>query len=196
MFAKKTSLFAFGVCAATLARTITASEGKILEVNATAVGLERAATLEPSETLRLSGLELETEAFAAALLLRPFEVFAPDAIIVVHGDEGDRQHPVPHNIYLGGSIEGRNGSFAALTIRQNGQIRGLVADAGRRWSVITDSETGELQGEAIPSDPQTGFECEADLLQPDEIDPSEAAPIGFLAQLSSLRFRRRQPHTR
>ncbi|MGB3562308.1 MAG: M12 family metallo-peptidase, partial [Thermoanaerobaculia bacterium] len=73
------------------------------------------------------------------LELERFLVFAPDALIVI---DGTKERPVPENVYFKGRIEGDLGSRVLLTLRQSGELRGLVFRPGELWVLAGGTGTG------------------------------------------------------
>jgi len=99
-------------------------------------GLLPAAIAVPvGERLRIDGVELPGLPGRSALELRRFEIFAPDAQIVVHGSDGEETLAAPANHYFRGYIDGARASTAYLSIRASGEARGILSDGGRYWIV-------------------------------------------------------------
>lgn len=93
--------------------------------------LARAArAVEPGGTLRLERLVLDGA--TETLELERFAVFTPDAEILVHGEDGATERlPVPDNAHFRGGVVGAPGSLAILSVRESGEVRGLVRLDGR-----------------------------------------------------------------
>jgi hypothetical protein len=67
---------------------------------------------------------------AARLTLERFEVFAPDAAVILKDDTGERRLPPPAAVFFRGSVVGDAGSTAFVSMDENGQLRGIVHQAG------------------------------------------------------------------
>ena len=89
--------------------------------------------------LRLTALQLEGLPAPSDLLLERFRVFTPDARIVI---DGTKERPVPDNLYFKGRITGDAGSRVLLTLRQSGELRGLVLRPGELWVLAGGTGTG------------------------------------------------------
>jgi hypothetical protein len=119
-------------------------------------------------TLRLSGLELDGIPGAQNLELERFRVFTSDARIVLDNHE---ILPVPDNRYFKGQIAGEPGSRVLLTLRQSGELRGLVQRDGELWMLGGGAGSGIVapglaSRRADPSlelaDRTEGFRCLTD----------------------------------
>ena len=89
-------------------------------------------------TLRLEGLELDGIPGASELELERFRVFTPDARIFLD----DETLPIPDNRYFKGRIAGEAGSRVLLTLRESGELRGLVLRDGELWVLGGGPGTG------------------------------------------------------
>lgn len=128
--------------------------------------------------LHLEGLTLEPAAPPAGLDLERFEVFAPDARIVVHGRDGDEERPAPASAYFRGRVIGEPDSMALLAVHESGRMRGIVRRADGLWELAPEPPRAggarrlvARRVEAPEADPSIGFECAADELPP--------APVSF-----------------
>ncbi len=131
--------------------------------------------------LRLTAVPLPSgEASAGAdLELERFEVFAPEARIVVHGTAGTTTLPAPANAYFRGTIDGLPGSVAFLTVRAAGGVRGLAAHGGEYWLIDGDDggrraaggvEVRRIDAATEFAEKIAGFSCGSDhLATPREI---------------------------
>lgn len=130
--------------------------------------------------LSIGGVDLGATRLAAIFELERFEVFAPQARIVVHGEAGDAFLPIPENAYFRGTIAGDPRSSVFLTSLAAGGLRGMAAAGGEYW--VMSAEVPGLQ--TAPSlrvrriDSQTGlvgrtggFECDTDRLEDVEGGP-------------------------
>ncbi|MDG2307089.1 MAG: M12 family metallo-peptidase [Candidatus Binatia bacterium] len=80
-----------------------------------------------------------------ALSLRRVEVFRPGALIVVHRGTRTVSVPAPDTAYFAGTVEGRPGSFAFLSVDAERRTRGLVSDGEGMWTVTSENGTPEVQ---------------------------------------------------
>jgi hypothetical protein len=99
-----------------------------------------AATLAVGSRLRLENTQVTDTGETAALVLERFEVFTSDAKITVHGVLGDEVTPAPANAYFRGSIDGRPGSRAFLSVLENGNVQGIVADDETMYLIGGDDD--------------------------------------------------------
>lgn len=121
-------------------------------------------------TVWLDDVVLDTRAAPVRLQLERFQAFAPDAWVEVH--DGARVHRLaaPDNAYFRGQLEGDQDSWAVLTVRAAGQVRGLVRAGGQVW-VLAGEATGRLESRVVAApqelaDVAEGFECQAERLTP------------------------------
>jgi hypothetical protein len=129
--------------------------------------------------LRLTGLQLAGLPGTSDLDLERFRVFTPDARIVI---DGTRERAVPDNLYFKGRITGDPGSRVLLTLRQTGELRGVVLRGGELWVLAGGSGTGivapGLVGRRAEPDVElaehiAAFSCKTDRLVPqDDLSPS------------------------
>lgn len=134
----------------------------------------RARRLPVGSSFTLTGLTLDAALPKAALELERFEVFARDAKVVIHREKGEEILPAPANAYFRGRVAGDPESTAILTVRAQGGVRGLVAQAGRMW-VMEAGGDGRLAAAAIDFGRDVGdrdFSCASDHLS----DPRESVP--------------------
>jgi hypothetical protein len=139
--------------------------------------------------LFVSGVELAPGAPPEALELERFEVFTPDAVVLVHGAEGEQRHPVTRGqAWFRGRVAGEPASLAVLSVRPSGEVRGVVQREGGMWILggepATAAErTARLAARAVDaatSGPAAdGFTCAADELEPPPVqrltEPSSTA---------------------
>ena len=124
------------------------------------------------ETIELAAVPVEGLGEVTARLER-FEVFAPDARIVVQGGPAVRELPIPDNVYLRGQLDARPGSRVHLTVRASGEVRGLITEAGAYWmvGVVGQRADGAPMLAVRRADPAAleavdgGFDCRADDLR-------------------------------
>ncbi len=123
----------------------------------------------------------------AALELFRFAAFAPGARVALHGPGGTDLVPAPDSLRFRGTVAGDPWSRAFLTVRANGNVRGLVVAGGRLW-LFNDHLAGEAQPELQlrELDPERlgrDFACLTDgSLRPPAPTPARAAsPVGLPA---------------
>ncbi len=76
------------------------------------------------------------------LELERFAVFAPDAVVEVHGESGVTRLSPPDSAYFRGRVSGRPGSTALVSALENGEVRGLVLDGERVFQLGADPDDG------------------------------------------------------
>lgn len=139
----------------------------------------RARRVPAGSTLTLIGLPLDAALPKVALELERFEVFARDAKVVIHRQQGEEILPAPANAYFRGRVAGDPDSTAILTVRVQGGARGLVARAGQMW-VMQSGDDGRLAVRTIDFARDMGdrdFSCAADrLADPPETAAAAASP--------------------
>ncbi len=64
------------------------------------------------------------------LRLQRFEVFAPDAIVVMRDDRGESRAAPPAIAHFRGQVDGLPGSVVFVSVRGDGRILGIVHDGG------------------------------------------------------------------
>ncbi|HXT19317.1 MAG TPA: M12 family metallo-peptidase, partial [Thermoanaerobaculia bacterium] len=99
------------------------------------------------QRLRVTGIELPATDETLALDVERFEVFAPDAEIVVHGAKGVTKLKAPANAYFRGGVEGEPGSRVFLEVLAGGQTRGMIVRPGDD-TYLLDSADGLSQSAA------------------------------------------------
>jgi hypothetical protein len=144
--------------------------------------------------VRLSGVETDLGERSAFLLER-FAVFAADARIVIHSDEGDVVKRAPANVYFRGTVEGEADSRVFLAVLADGTAQGVVTRGEETYLIGDDEAPVKAQGprplEMRRVDPVLlktsrgdGYTCGADKL-PQNMHPLEdlvpgAAPGGAI----------------
>lgn len=75
--------------------------------------------------------------------------------MTIQTPHGEVVEPAPRHAYFGGSIEGRPGSRAVLTVLDRGGVRGLVHDGSSWWRIgeIEDKAFGRQRPAAGSADP-------------------------------------------
>ncbi len=110
--------------------------------------------------LRVAGLAFDGA--PASLVLERVQVFAPDARIEIHGDDGVEVRPAPDNAYFRGHVEGHPEARVVLTALAAGGLRGVISGARGAW--LLEDGGGDLAARRVPDVPDdTGdvaaFEC-------------------------------------
>src|ERR1044072_7750515 len=89
-----------------------------------------AATTAVGDRVTVTDVDLPATSETLALDVERFEVFAPDAEIVVHGASGVTTLPAPRNAYFRGTVAGEDGSRVFLEVLESGETRGIITRAG------------------------------------------------------------------
>lgn len=138
--------------------------------------LARAAAATPvGGNVRLENVVTAETGEPAAFVLERFQVFAEDARIIVHGDDGETLLPAPAHTYFRGTVDGRPGSRVFLTVRPDGATQGVVSDADGFYLVGGEEapakalRTGPLEMRQVDpvmlkSSSRQGFTCGNDKL--------------------------------
>ena len=131
--------------------------------------LAAARALPARGELRLAAVPWAVDGASGSVSLRleRFEVFAPDARIVLHTGGADRLLPVPANVYLRGRVEDDPQSRVVLSVLETGEIRGLATSRGRTWSIGSAVAGGLLEVREVDSaldlaEAGGGFRCDLD----------------------------------
>ena len=148
-----------------------------------------AAAAAVGQRLRVLGIEVPSTSETLALDVERFEVFAPDAEIVVHGESGVRRRRVPATVFFRGGVAGEPESRSFLAVLPNGRIQGIVTRPGDDHFLIDTAPEGaarsgagqRLQAERAYStllEPEgEGWACEANGLTP----PAEVPGLDLIA---------------
>lgn len=125
----------------------------------------------------LDNVEVAGTGETAAFVLERFEVFTSDAVILVHGDDGETRLPAPRNAYFKGAVDGEPGSRVLLSVLEDGMVQGIVNRSegvyligGEEEGAAQKSLGGPLTMHEV--DPislktsQSGFTCGNDQLHP------------------------------
>lgn len=130
-----------------LSPAATAADGPIeLDVFSEQLGKDLAGVGYDQE-LVVHGFTLGAAGPAESLRLRRFDVFADGAELMVHGADGLNIQKPPRHRYFRGEIAGWEGSRAVLSLREDGELSGLVGYQGRFYRLAAPSVRG--QGEAM-----------------------------------------------
>lgn len=105
------------------------------------------ATLSYDREILVHGLTLGASGPAETLRLQRFDVFADGAEVLVHGKDGLNIQAPPRHRYFRGEIADKEGSRAFLSLRENGELSGLVGYQGRFYRLA--SPAVRTSGEAL-----------------------------------------------
>ena len=170
---------------ATMAGAASAPTPRVVRFEAAAL-LEAARATPPAGRLTITGVPLGEEEAPATLAVERFEVFTPDARVVVHGAEGTIVQRPPANRYLRGRIEGEVDSRVYLSVLENGEVRGVATRRGEAWLIAGEPAAmpgragGALRAVAVDVgkiDIDLGFRCDQELLPPIPSRASRASTI-------------------
>lgn len=103
-----------------------------------------ARSLDLGERMILTNIGLGSEEATYNLVLQRFAVFKPNAEILVHYPDGPKAIDAPNTVYLSGYVEGSPRSYAYLSVREDGSMRGVVNDIGRHFMLAAGEQTGVL----------------------------------------------------
>ena len=81
----------------------------------------------------IAGVPLRAGEPPAALELRPLQLLAPDARLVIHSEAGEEVVPFPPHRQFAGEIRGEAGSRVAVTLLAEGEVRGVVSVGTEHW---------------------------------------------------------------
>jgi metallopeptidase family M12-like protein len=132
---------------------------------------QRARRVPVGGRFRLVGVPLEGR--TAALDLERFEVFTPNARILVQGAQGKRAVVRPPNrSYFRGGVESETDSFAFLAVGENSDVRGLVVSDGRTYVLGAERQEAPREEplvvraveESLAKKPVPGWRCDSDAL--------------------------------
>ncbi|HKV06867.1 MAG TPA: M12 family metallo-peptidase [Thermoanaerobaculia bacterium] len=163
-----------------------------------------AATLSGGGLL-LDGVEVAGTGETTAFVLERFDVLTSDAVIIVHGEDGEIRLPAPKNAYFRGGVDGEPGSRVVLSVLEDGSVEGIVTRDSGLYLIGGDGEEAEkalggplLMHEVDPISVKTangGFTCGNDKL-PRITDPLAAlgapepdAPSAVLEKAASYNAR-------
>jgi metallopeptidase family M12-like protein len=103
----------------------------------------RAASTPVGGRLRLTDVEVPATSESLSFDVERFEVFAPDAVITVHGAGGIRELKRPADVYFRGSVSGEPGSRVFLDVQANGSTRGIVERRGESIYLLNTAQEPE-----------------------------------------------------
>jgi len=87
--------------------------------------IKRIKATSPGQSIRLTDIDFGHLGLVTLNLTR-FKVFADDAQVVIHGDQGVRQESMPNNVYFTGQIQELKNSRVFIGFLENGHIEGIV----------------------------------------------------------------------
>jgi hypothetical protein len=106
--------------------------------------------------LNVEGLLLQGEVATSTLALQRFEIWRPDAVVMI----GDQRVSVPRTRYFRGSVVGYPDSSVLLSVREKGGVMGMVLRADGAWAIGKGSGQGLLRSrKADPASFRKHFEC-------------------------------------
>jgi len=102
----------------------------------------------------------------ASLELERFEVFTPDAVIVVHGHDGERVEAPPRERFFRGYVAGDETSHVFLAVGED--VKGFVVTEGRTFAVGMEPDAARVPRRALvvrEFDPESEFPARRHLFQ-------------------------------
>lgn len=144
-----------------------------------------APALYQAQQVQLDAVPLEANR-SVALELEPFEVFAPDAAIVVKNSTGTQTIPLPRTRYFKGKVTDQEHSAAFMAADITGNTRSIVQVDGQMYVNNSSAQSAKVAARAI--DPakdfkQQTFECGIE----GSTSFKPPLPTGIKAKLSSAR---------
>ena len=120
---------------------------------------DRLATtrVDSGDEIRVGGLARQGR--PEVLVLSPFEVFTPDARLVVMTSNGEQSLPLPPARYFRGQIVGDDASNVVLIVHADGRIDGAMSDRDGRWLLSREGDQLAMTPAASESAAQAPFEC-------------------------------------
>jgi hypothetical protein len=108
--------------------------------------------------LRIKGLALRGETEDSTLELERFDVWRPDAVIEIDG----QQATPPATAYFRGHVAGEDGSVAVVSVRESGEVQGVVQKHGKTWLVGKGRSQRALHSRSADDEALPPFECAND----------------------------------
>lgn len=131
----------------------------------------------------IAGVPLRAGEPPAVLELRPLQLLAPDARLVIHSEAGEEVVPFPPHRQFAGEIRGEAGSRVAVTLLAEGEVRGVVSVGTEHW--LFRDEGSDLWLAAVDAGylPESvgGFQCDGALEVPEpelELPPAAGRDSG------------------
>ncbi len=132
--------------------------------------------------LRVEGVPLAPNHENATLDLTRFEIFGPDAVIVVHGDKGEARLAPPRHLFFRGHVEGDPGSTAYLSVRESGAVVAIVTldDGLYQMSVPPGEGSRGVTVRRLEGNEERAFRCDTDTTTQQPVgDSGLEAPKAF-----------------
>ena len=176
------------LAAAVMLAVPTLAFAKPVEVRASNRDLAATARAQGrGEGLKIKGLALVGETANTTLDLTRFDVWRPDATIIIDGQLAT----APTTAYFRGTVEGDDSSLAMISVRESGEVQGLVQKGGRTWLVGKSRSQRALKSKRADEEELAPFECGVDthftkeqkigLNRPDGSPHTEDAPASLTA---------------
>lgn len=102
-------------------------------------------------SLKIEKVVLDSAAEPVTLDLERFDVFAPDAQIIIHREHGEEKLQAPQDVYYRGGIEGQPESVVVLSADTTGGMRGIVQKGEKFWILAGGAEAGGPAVEGLSS---------------------------------------------
>jgi hypothetical protein len=106
--------------------------------------LTRIQSIAPGQSLQLKNVSIG-HLGSVTLNLKRFKVFADDAKITIHSDQGTRHEPMPDNVYFVGDIEDLNHSRVFIGFLENGIIEGVIEMADGEKFTLNQQHKNQFQ---------------------------------------------------
>lgn len=190
---------AMGVAATPSIPLETTIQAKQLSNYAVNTGRATARSIPNGGSLRVAGINLD-KAQTTDLVLERFEVFSPDAQIIVDG----AADPIaaPTDVYFRGSTSSMPQAMVVLVVPERGAVRGLITDKSDVWVIDGASGTSGLSlsnrkvDVKAESADRAPFKCGAEHLEKipnkalpdsiwtDKLDLKLAANVAYTARIA------------
>lgn len=106
--------------------------------------LTRIQSIAPGQSLQLKNVSIG-HLGTVTLNLKRFKVFADDAQITIHSDQGTRHEPMPDNVYFVGNIKGLNNSQVFIGFLENENIEGVIELADGEKFTLDQQHKNQFQ---------------------------------------------------
>lgn len=116
---------------------------------------ELSAALAVGERVSLTQAWSRREGKPLPLELRRVQVFTPDAVVVEVTESGERYLAPPRNVYFAGQVRGEPRSRAFLSLREDGEVRGIVVRETGQVEFLGSDERPVRWGERLEFEPVT-----------------------------------------
>jgi len=127
-----------------------------LQVRASSRALAASArALGKGAGLVIKGLVLEGQSARSTLDLKRVDVWRPDAVVEVDG----RLVQPPTTAYFRGTVAGEEGSVAMISVRDSGEMQGLVQRDGHSWLVGKGRNQRALHSRKADESEMPSFQC-------------------------------------